>query len=500
MAQIPNATEEIIDPGLGFGSDVSAVPVFMGVTSIGTANTFKTYNSPTKLKQELGEGPAVEDALAVLSLVGGPVGFVKVTGGVAASNGAVSQSGAGPLITLSGSSVLDAYCRVEIVKGGALGAGEFRYCLDGYSGDSQSERTYSENLVIPAGGVFAIPVLGVTVTFPSGTYVLGETYTFSVQCAGFNSTNLNSAFSPLASTPISWRSVFVITSENCGDAVAHATLATALQTNLDALITSGLYKSGMIMASMDLSENESDVFSAWSGVVANRLCVTYGTHRRSSLNSFIGHASPRRPHISAFSIRASGSLLSTDLKRVQGNGLKDGGPLPGILKLFNNEHTDATGLDDIKISTLRSYPNRPGFYITQARIKSAAGSDFRHWHLRNIMDTACEIIHDLHVQMIGSGVRTNSDGTIDERDAIRWEEIGQARLENTLLNPTNAEGTKGHVSSLAYRIDRTQNVLATETIVGDVVSRPNGTISDVHFRVGYSAQIPGEEVAAAAQA
>jgi hypothetical protein len=169
-----------------------------------------------------------------------------------------------------------------------------------------------------------------------------------------------------------------------------------------------------------------------------------------------------------------------------------------VIRLFNDERVDATNLDSIKLSTLRTWKGRPGFYITQARLKSAAGSDFTHWHRGIVMDIACEIVHEKQVEFVGSGFRVNSDGsgTIYGPYAIELEEEVKAALAAALLQPTSAEGTPGYISGVSYSVDRTINYLATETIVGDVGILPRGTTSYVTARIGYTNRLPGEQTAA----
>lgn len=498
MALIPSATEELIDPGLGVGEAAGTLYIFVGVCSAGPVDTLQWFSSPAKLSQERGVGPVVEAASYILNNVGGPVGVVRVDASVAAANGAITKSSTGPTITVNSVATLDAFVRVVITLGGALGTARFKYCLDGFSGDSESDRTYSEELVVPAGGTFAIPGLGTTITFPSGTYVLGENYTWSASCAGFNSTDLADAFASIAASTTEWRGAIVITSAGCGNATAHATLAAALQSQLNTLAAGSEYRRGMIMATADLTDTAATVNTAFASLVAPRLCIPFGTFRRISKVPFVGHAAPRRPAIDAFALRAAGSKPSTDLKRVRGNGLKDGGALPDVLRLFNDERVDATNLDSIKISTLRTWKGRPGFYITQARLKSATGSDFTHWHRGVVMDIACEVTHAKQVEFVGSGFRVNSDGTgtIYGPDAIQLEEEVKAELAARLLQPTSAEGTPGYVSGIAYAVDRTVNYLATETIVGEVGVLPRGTTSYLNTRIGYTNRLPGEQPSA----
>ena len=93
-------------------------------------------------------------------------------------------------------------------------------------------------------------------------------------------------------------------------------------------------------------------------------------------------------------------------------------------------------------------------------------------------------------------MRTTTTGAIDDRDAGRWESDVQADLEAALLQPVNEEGTKGHVSSIApseglgYKIDRTNNVQSTATIISTVALRPLAYPDVIQTTMGYSLAVP----------
>jgi hypothetical protein len=491
MGAIPSANETVRDQGLGLVGNASLVPVVIGEASLGDDNSVKAFASVGKLVDERGQGPGVEAAALILALIGGPVIFVKCATAVAASNGSVTQSGAGPEVTLTGTALLDANLRVVVTLGGALGTGKFKYCLDDFSGATDSERTYSEELIIPSGGTFAIPTLGITLTFASGTYVLAETYSATVNCAAANATNVGAAMDALAASTLGWRFVYLATSNNAGDATAHATLLATLQSKLTTLATTGRYRRGIIATNM----TGADPTTAFTSVVAARCLVGHGRARAITPKSFIGYASPVYPAAHFFALRAAGCLPSTDLKRVRGDGINDGGPLPNVLQIFDDEAKTPTGLDDIKVSTLRTWEGRDGFYVTQGRLKSAAGSDFTIWPRGICMDIACETAHAITVTWIGMGIRTNADGTIDERDAVRLENEVNAALANVLLNPQNAEGVPGHVSAARYTVNRLINIIETETIDGEVAIRPLGSVSYVTTVLSFSYSVGGEEAA-----
>lgn len=579
MAAIPSVKERVRDFGLGIVAPAVMTPVILGVASLGTPNQLAFYSDVQTLKDERGEGPGVEAAAHVLSQGGGPIGFVGIDPSIAASNGSVQYAGTGPLISVSGNATLDARFRIKILKRGILGSATFAYCCDDFPGATDSERTYSEELVVPTGGTFTVPVLGLTVTFPApmsstvaksgsgpdvtltgtpagdyvgiieittggavgaavfrwsidggatwtsgvttaatvalgttgltanfsaGSYVAADTYSWTtlayaandqyyvdVECAAWNAADLADAYAALGGSA-EWRFAVAITSKGCGDATAHALLVTAQEAHLTTLANASKFRRAMIAAEQfDVpantaadAANAATVVTAFSNITATRQLVAYGSIRRATTKPFPGYAFPVVHAVEAFAAQATAALPSTDLKRVES------GPLAAVQRIFHDEAEVPTLLDNVKVSTLRTWEGRDGFYVTQGRLKSPQGSDFTHWPRGIVMDIACETVHQLQIGLIGRGFRLNPDGTLHELDAIRWEEEIAPALVAQLLTPRNAEGFDGHITDLRYRISRTHNVRATGVIISSVGILPLGYADYVETELGFVVALP----------
>lgn len=390
----------------------------------------------------------------------------------------------------SGTVTLDAHVRLECVGAGGLGAGKFKYSCDDFSGSTVSERTYSEDIVIPSGGVFVIPHLELTLTF-SGTFVVGDRYEIDVECPSWNATDLANAFAPLTSTIEPWRFVAAVATRANGDTAAHATLGAALQAQLVTLQNQSVYRAGMVAA--DQGENTpAQAVTAWVNTVTPRCLVAYGRVQRSTPKPFAGFSRPVTHGLDCFAARGAKALPSTDLKRVLD------GPLEGVFKIFHDERVTPTSLDTAKISTLATFRGRRGFFIGQARINSATGSDFKYWPHRILMDLACEIAHDASLDFIGRGLRTNPAGSTDpnarpgavdsaERAAMKL--YVETRLSAVLLEQENAEGTRGFVQALRYLVDPVWNVRQTGIVRASVGIRPFDYVDLVETVLGFDASL-----------
>lgn len=584
---IPSAQETVRDFGLGLTQPAVMTPIVFGTSSLGATNALVFYADQQAMRDERGEGPAVELAANILANGGGPVGFVSAdptvaasngdllaTYGAAGTNGAITRTGGttGPAISLSGTAItgtylmkvevttggilgtalfkwsknngstytsgvataasvalgttgvtavfpagtyvvgeiyswtstggggtvavsgnsaLDAHLRVEMLSGGALGVATFRYSCDGYSGDTLSERTYSETLAVPSGGVFVVPGLGVTLTFvATPVFATGDVYQVDLQCAAWNATDLAECFAAIGLSSSPWRFVVPVTSKANGDATAHAVLAAALDSQLATLANGSRYRRGMIPAEQGAAA--SAVAAAFGSTVATRCLIAYGSVRRTTAKPFSGFAVPVTHAVDVFAARAAKSLPSTDLKRVLS------GPLTEVVKIFQDEYKVPTSLDDVKISTLRTYDNVAGFYITQARLKSPNGSDFKLWPLGIVMDIACETTHQKAIFAIGRGIRYNSGldengrditGTVDDRDATSIEESIATALISQLLAPPNAEGFSGYVQDLRCSVSRTEKTATTGVLRVSVGIKPHGYVDYVWTTLGFLTQL-----------
>jgi hypothetical protein len=322
----------------------------------------------------------------------------------------------------------------------------------------------------------------VTINFAAGTYVLGDTYSATLNCAGYASADATTALTAALASLNPWRVAHFSGSLKCGNATAWAGIIAAVQSSLASQEANEVYKAFVAPTSADQSVTAAAAISAIGATVANRGLVAHGLARYTAQYSIVGRGFVDMSSTVAFGVQIARVAISTDLKRVLS------GSIPGIVKLYYDESIDAGGLDDVQISSLRTWKNRKpaGFYITQGRIKAASGSDFTHWPRRIILDVASEIAYEKTVLFIGRGVRTNADGTIIETDAKNLEKEVNDALEAQLVNTKNEDGTGGHATAARYVVDTSTNFASTGTIEGTVSVKPTIYADYVSTRVGFS--------------
>lgn len=469
---IPGQSLAVNENGAGVVTPATNIPLFIGYSTLGTANVMKTYNSIPDLVAGEGQGQAVEDAAYDLAFTGGPIRFMKTSTSVAGTLSAVAKSGAGPTVTVAGATPADDYQAILRIRGGGvLGTATFDYSLD-------NGVTYSETLTVPAGGTYSIPQTGVTATFPAGTYVAAETYTFTTTAPMWNSSDLSAAFTAITNDSTGWD--FIVCSGRQATGAAAATLAAALQTQLVTLANNYRYKRGIIDGG---DEAYAAILTAFASTVANRTLVSYRGAVYSTPKPFPGWGSPKARLVRGVAQKAHDALISTDLARVKS------GPLSSVASIEHDEQKTEV-LDVAKITTARTIPGLTGFFITNARLKSAAGSDFQYWQHGRIMDVACATVYSEQAKWLSAGIRTNPDGTVDERDAQAIETAVTNALNAQLIQPTNAEGTRGHVSRLQYTINRLTNFQSTGIMLSELAIQPFGYIKRFTTTLGLVASFP----------
>lgn len=479
----PGQTITIRDPGLGLVEPAANACLIMGIASASRQNEFAAVNSIQDLAAGWGDGPLVQDGARILSEPNRPQLYVcQVTGGVVGTNTAVTQTGGGPLVTVAGAPYDTYDARIEVRLGGILGAGKFRYTLDRQTlttGPDSPTPTWSPDITIPGGGTFLIPGTNVTATFAAGTYILGATYDFTCTEPYYNGTNLSDAMtSVVLQKQRRWRMVHL--AGNAPSASSAATIASAFGTHMATAQTAFRYTRGFLDAgSKDTTTNLATSFGSF---VDPRIAPMYGQVVRSSLKPFVGFSTPRRSGLAELSSRAAANMISTSMMRVAT------GALNGVRYIAQDEFSNPV-VDDLRVTSLRTWPGRPGFYINQGRLASAVGSDFAFTHNGFIMDVACATVVGAQQSWAGKSFRLTSAGTLDPLDAedLRQDVLKQLRAQ--LTEPLNAEGKRGHVSALNYRVDLTNNVLVTSQILTEVSMRPLGYARDFVTQLGFAVDV-----------
>lgn len=472
MAAIPDATLTVTDGALGLTEPTAAVSAQIGSCSAGSINTLYTFSDHKTLVDTLVSGPAVEAAAHKLALGGGVVYVVRVdntsTPGVA---GSVTHTGTGLSVGTVTGAPYDAYrVIVEIMVGGtnpAANTATFRYSLDG--GDN-----YSQEISLPTSGDYTVVGTNLVLHFSAASLVALDTYSFNCTQPGYNSTELTTAMTALTSDPRVWKFVHIVGSG--ASASAQATLVTAVGTLMAAQEAVFRYTYA-IMEMPDLGDGttgDAATITAFASVASTRVMVAYGY---TELTSVLTGRVEKRPAAWSVAARRHSAPISEDTARVRS------GPLPGIVSLYRDEQIHR-GLDAARFATLRTHIGKQGFYATNGKMMASAGSDFAHAQYREVMDVACTITRGEMLNWLAESFRVNplthptAPGAIFEQDARVVEKRLRALLKMVLLDPN-------HISDLQVLVNRTDNILSTQTLRIKIRILPKGYFRFITADMGF---------------
>ena len=467
---LPSLTQTVADGGLGLSSgDASQTHVAVGACSGGTANVLTFYTDADRMRAELGVGPVVDKAVYHLQVAGGAVGVLKINASVAGAAGSVTKTaaagGSTGTITVAGAA-FDAYeVRIEILSSGTLGAATFRFSLDG--GDN-----FSPTILVPGGGTYAIPNTNLTLTFVPGAgpnfFRAGDLHTFTCTAPGYTATDVTNALNALRTTYASARFGFVHLVGAASTPSGAATIAAAVDVAMTAEANVFRYLFAIVECPVDTDANILSAFSAFS---STRVMVCAGTCELVANGKVLTRnaAWPVAARISRQDIRR-------DLARTKQDD--EGGPLPGVTRLYRDEFA-TQGLDDGRFTTLRTWPGKAGFYVTNGRMMATAGSDFQFVQYRRLMDRACAINYDALFPLLNDDVvRVDDAGIIVEQDARAIETKVNAQLAADLTN-------RDRVSATSCTVIRDNNILSTQTLRTKVRIRPKGYAKFIESDIGF---------------
>lgn len=455
MPPIPDLTESVSDGALGFtGEPVSQIWGAVGVCSGGSTGTVYAFRDPSTVVATLGQGPLVEWLLLQLNAKRGLIYVVKVTASVAASSTVPSLTGTSPAMTLSVGTGFDNYDgKVQIVKGGAVGTSTFKYSLDG--GD-----TWSPEIVTAA--TYAIPNSGLTLAFAAGTYVAGDYWTWTTTAPAYSTSDFNTAVQTLLDSGNAFAYLAQI---GCPDGAsdtlkvtAWAGFVSAVQSKLDTAFAGHRF----VRAIVDPAKVPDD---ATTDALIQTALASVAAPRVMSCGSFIECLSPltlrqyKRPETWIIAARIRSIPLGEDPAYV------GRGSLPAACKSIYNDEAVRPARDALRLATLRRFQDLTGFFVTNANLLSAAGSDFKYWQHGAVIDEGLRLARQGILPQLSSSLRTYSAsqlpsgkvaGELVDEDVTTLEREGNAKLA-TLVQA-------GACQSARVEIVRGQNNLSTQTI------------------------------------
>jgi hypothetical protein len=480
MAQsLPAQSIRVLDPGVGFVDVSPETPVITGTSSLGTALALVSFSRPSDIRAAIGFGDGPDDVAKFLRERGGPVLFMKTAGTVAAVLSAVTKTGSGtPSPTVTGTPTMRTVTRVRVKVGGALGVAQFDYAHDNYQ-PLYVNPTWSQQRFIPAGGSYVFVNTGVTMTFPAGTYVAGDTFDFTTEPAHMNAADLAAAGAALqainGASYKQWQIAGMFTTSTEG-----AAIAVALGGQLQSQAVAFSYARGVCdFGSADTAANAATAKASFQDV---RVCPHYGAEITAAVLPFEGWGNRYGSGAASLGARAARVVASTDLARYAE------GSLNGTQWLAHDSFLDNTA-NAAGLSTLRTWPKTPGFYVGAAYLAAAPGSDFQFWQYGRLMDLGCDAIFSAMLQFLADDLDVTASGTLAPLEAERVETAGSDSLRAKLMAPQNARGRPGLINNFSFDADLTNNIVQSSTLQTTVALQPRAYARYISQTIGFVASI-----------
>ena len=482
---MPNPGQSITrtDGNLGLSGTRDDRFLYVGTCSAGVANSLTTFYSSTALRSALGSGPVVEAAAWELDTTGRPVD-VLVTGSSVTATTSVVTGASSPAVTVAGTPGDFYDTIVEVTLGGALGVGRFRYSLDG-------GQTPSEELTIPAGGTYAIAGTGLTLTFTTGTYVVGSVYSFSCVPATYGADDLTAAWVTVMAAHDSWPTV--VFTGHAASAAAAATLAAAIHGLMVQLVNDGRYGRALVSTG---EGTEAEILAAWPSA-ESVLVAAFAGKARIANGATIGFRNPLLPYVYEAARRAAAVKISTNPAHVGFAEDPDNNPLARVSEPSYDARTAGSGLFDAKINCPTTHSGRrisghPEVLPNSFLMRSPFGSDYRHWQWCRVMDVLSAAVQSRQQEWVNGNVETRADGTgrVDPGAAKGLEAVVLADLDKLLVKPSRDDGKKGHITGKpVYKIDLTNDVLRTGVLRSTAKVVPLANVELLETKLGFATEI-----------
>lgn len=433
-----------------------------------------TFNQPTALTRStdmvtaFGGGPLVHIGAIVAERTKLPVLLIR-TDAAASTYSALAETAAGTAVPTAGATPPDDDYDVviEVITGGVRGTAgiTYRYTLDGGV-------TYSGEIALGTATSFVLDG-NVTVLLAAGNLTTGNKISFRTSAGVPSPAHLTAALESLRVTKLPWSTLLVVTP-------ATSLIAAQVEAWLVALEGAGVFKKAVLGARR---RNVGETRAAFATAMQTLMGV-FSTIRggiaadAADMRSPIDERwYPRSPSVDYVCRDAVGDVSDDVSAPVLGSS-------PGV-SIFdaslNPKHHDEylyPGLDDLKFITMRSYPDRAGAFLSNPRVFSPTGSDYRWLQNVNVINLAASVAQQVLTLRLSVGVETDTDtGFIAEEDALEIEELVNKQLERALVNNRRASAAK-------FIVSRIDDILSTDTVNGDVEVQFKGYPKKFIIRIG----------------
>lgn len=391
------------------------------------------------------------------------------------TTGLITLVGSGPAASnvTQASSPLDGYAvRVVIDTAGGLGAGQFKWTIDG--GNNTSGQ-----VLIPSGAKYAIPNTGIVLTF-SGTFVALDDYRFTTTTATFSTGDVTTAMVALRALPFEWFMVHVVGMG--ANAAAAATMASTMDTQMAAAESEFRYAFGVVECPTSGSivtggvsvETDTTVATAFASFVSERTMVCAGDVQHISV---LSGQMLRRNVATVATSRLCGIQPSEHPGHPATSGTLKKPDLQNVKSLYRDESA-TQGLDAARFTTARTHTGFPGYYITRGNMMAISGTDFSSVMNRRVIDIACTVTRRTVLPILNQKIAVDkTTGFIHTLEADAIESIIENALRAALVS-------RGDATDVHAAVKRDEPILTTKTMPITIGVTPYGYPEKIAVTIG----------------
>jgi hypothetical protein len=418
----------------------------------GTLNAPLTVMRDDVARTEFGYGPLTEDAAYELPASGNPALLVLGDATTAGDYGAFVVTNAGTSIITEGvTEPLDAFdVVVQFTVGATVGVAGAKYKVSLNGGASFGKLT-----ALGTANTITIPNTGVSLALAAGTILATTKVAFPTTAPKMVAADVPASLEALRVATAPFECVFL-------DLDATSAIFTVVANWLAALNLTGRFKTAVLNFRRRAIGTESEAAYATAfetefgdSVSPDIVVCADGGDVTSSIRALTQF----RPTALAVAARGMKVPLGVDVAYI------NDGPVPGF-KITNERgnpkyHDEANypGIDDVRGTALRSVDGRQGAFINNARLMSAAGSDYVFWQHARTINRACEIAFQILTGALSKGVQKDpvagpaGERYIAEHEALEIEALANAAIRKEL---------QGQVDDIQFRMSRTDDISSNQ--------------------------------------
>ena len=417
-----------------------------------------------------------------------------------------SGSGTGGTVVGPNGAYDDAYIALAIVNDGNSGSGKavgssgIQYRLSFDAG-----RNFGPIAALGTATSIALAGKGITLQLGAGSFYTGDVAIFSTTGMATAASNAAPAhgvaqsLTAAAASPYGvtgWGSLHILGAWSEANV---ATVAADTTGTLDTIAGQYVYTRGIFSArdasppviwggtgeteSVWMSDGSVGIVNTFSVLSAKRGLVSGGHYNMpSAIAGIAGAPSYRRPGAWALAVRETLIAPQRHAGRVKdgalGNIVLD--PANDALDGFvYHDERPNPGLDSARLTSYRTRIGKPGMYVANPNLMSAPGSYFTILPLGNVMDVACQIVHEVGQDEINDDLRLNANGTLVAKDASTLQSAFDRALTSNMVN-------KAMISNESTVVDTSTNVAATHEVNVSVSIGARGYVLSEAVTIGFA--------------